>query len=500
MVEENRDRRWQDFHAHEFYCAGHMFQAAVAHHRATGQRRFLDAASRFADYLCEQFGPSGRPWYPGHPEVELALVELYRETQRRRYLDLAACLLERNRDVDPAELRGHAVRALYYACAMTDCYAETGQKHLRDVLENHWRTMTCGKMYITGGVGSRPRGESFGEMFELPNLNAYAETCAAAANVFWNWRLLTLEGEAQFADVLERTLYNGSLAGVSLDGVSFFYVNPLACTGQGRPDPWYDWARGGPLQRREFYHTTCCPPNALRLLAALPGHFYSTSRRGVWVHLYGSSTIDWRLPDGARFALEQATDYPWSGEIKVHIRRAEGPFSIFLRIPGWCSAASLNINGQPSGPEPVPGTYLELERDWQVGDLVQIQLDMGPQLMESDPRVPGNRGSLAIQRGPLVYCVESPDNPEVDLFEARIDPAQVPHCKRRPDLLGGVIAIEVAGRVPLRESERAPLYRAIGSRPDPPMRPVTLTAIPYYAWANRGPAQMTVWMRHADRP
>ncbi len=499
MVEENRHRRWQDFHAHEFYCAGHMFQAAVAHHRATGQGRFLDAAGRFADYLCERFGPGGREWYPGHPEIELALVELYRETREQRYLDLADCLLARNPNIDPDEVQGHAVRALYYACGMTDLFAETGRGDLRDALESHWQTMTRGKIYITGGVGSRPRGEMFGAMFELPNLNAYAETCAAAANVFWNWRLVTLAGEARFADVLERALYNSFLAGVSLDGLSFFYVNPLACTGKAQGDPWYDWARRTAHGRQEFFHVTCCPPNVLRLLAALPGHFYSTSREGVWVHLYGGSTVDWHLPGGGRFALEQTTDYPWSGQVEVRVTKAEAPFSIFLRIPGWCSSASVSVNGESSRQEPVPCSYLELKRNWQVGDVVQLDLDMAPLLMESDPRVPENRGSAAIQRGPLVYCLEAPDNPGVDLFEARLDPAQAMRCTHRSGLLGGVTVIEGAGIVPTQTEEAGSLYQPVGSRASVATRPVNLTAIPYYAWANRGPAQMTVWVRRADR-
>lgn len=500
MVEENRDRRWQDFQAHEFYCAGHMFQAAVAHRRATGQERFLEAAVRFADYLCERFGPEGRDWYPGHPEVELALVELYRQTGHGRYLELASCLLERNRDVDPEEIRGHAVRALYYDCGLADCCAETGHRPFQQVLDSHWRTLTGGKMYVTGGVGSRPRGEMVGEMYELPNMDAYAETCAAAANVFLNWRMLTMAGEARFADVLETALYNGFLAGVSLDGLRFFYVNPLASTGRAQPDPWYEWARSGPHQRQEFFTTTCCPPNVLRLLAALPGHFYSTSAEGVWVNLYGSSEVAWQLPDGRRFGLRQETDYPWSGTVRVEFTEAEGRFSLFLRVPGWCPSAGVRVNGQDASAAPEPGTYLELDREWRPGETVRLELAMEPTFVESHPRVQSDRGTVAIRRGPIIYCLEEPDNPEADLFGVRVDPAQAPECRHRPDLLGGVTEVKVHGKARPGGDDAEPLYLPVGSRPTPELRAVELTAIPYYAWANRGPAQMTVWMMREDAP
>ncbi len=500
MVEENRSRRWQDSHAHEFYCAGHMFQAAVAHRRATGEDRFLQAALRFADYLCDRFGPKGRDWHPGHPEVELALVELYRESGHRRYLDLASCLLARNRHVDPEQISGHAVRALYYACGLADCHAETGEQRLRDILENHWRTMAGGKMYVTGGVGARPSGEMFGEMFELPNMDAYAETCAAAANVFWSWRMLTIAGEARFADVLERALYNGFLAGVSLDGLRFFYVNPLASTGQAQPDPWYEWARSEPHQRQEFFEVTCCPPNVLRLLAALPGHFYSTSDEGIWVNVYGASEVAWQLPDGRRFGLRQETDYPWSGTVEIEFTEAQGPLSLFLRVPGWCSSAEVAVNGRAASAQPEPGAYVELNRVWEAEDTVQLELTMEPEFIEGDPRVEADRGAVAIRRGPLIYCLEAPDNRAVALFDVRVDPGQQLRSSHRTDLLNGLTVVEARGAVPAEGNRPEPLYRTAGSRAVPELRPVELTAIPYYAWANRGPAQMTVWMMRQDRP
>jgi DUF1680 family protein len=496
MVEANRERRWEDFHAHELYCAGHMFQAAVAHHRATGEERFLDAACRFADYLWERFGPGRRAWYPGHPEVELALVELYRDTGRKEYLDLACAFLDRNEHVDPQRISGHAVRALYYACGMADCFAETGCRGYHDILESHWRDMTRARMYITGGVGSRHKGEMFGQEFELPDLRAYAETCAAAANVFWNWRLLTLGGEARFADLLERTLYNGFLAGVSLDGRRFSYVNPLACTGRPQPDPWYEWARRDAYRRQEFFDVTCCPPNVLRLLAALPAYFYTTSAEGVWVHLYGPSKVRWHLPDGRPLALEQQTDYPWSGDVRLELLPGtEDEFSLFLRVPGWCACAEVSVNGNPAKQTPEPGSYLELRRTWSAGDLVHLHLEMPAVFVESHPRVSSNRGRTAIQRGPLVYCLEGHDNPGCDLFGVRVDTSCSLRRRRQQSTLGGVALIEARGMAERDEEDRGPLYRPLGSGEPARWEPVDLTAIPYYAWANRGPAQMTVWLR-----
>lgn len=494
------EERWQEFHGHELYSAGHLMEAAVSHRRATGRERLLEAAVRLADYLWERFGPDGRRWYPGHPEVELALVELYRETGRERYRRLARCFLERNEHVDPAEIRGHAVRGLYYACGMTDLCAETGDEELRRVVGNHWEDMVGGKMYLTGGVGSRHRGEMFGQTYDLPNLAAYAETCAAAANVFWNHRLLALDGDARYADVLERALYNGFLAGVSLDGERFFYVNPLACTGEERRDPWYDWARGGPHRRRQFYSTCCCPPNVVRLLAGLPGYFYGVGPRGVWVHLYGTSSLEWGLPDGHPVALRQQTDYPWDGAVDIELfRETEGEFSIFARVPGWCASAEAAVNGNEVGGEPRPGSYLEVRRRWEPGDVLELRMEMPPRWTESHPRVWENTCRLAVERGPLVYCLEGVDNPAADLFGVRAGAESPLTTRHRPDMLGGITTVETTGAVPTGDPEARPLYRPAGSGGAPDLTPVDLTAVPYCTWANRGPAEMTVWMLGEDQ-
>ena len=307
--------------SHEGYCLGHLIQAAIAYYRATGSRTLLDAAIRFADYIVDSFGPSKRPFVTGHPELEMAMVELYRTTGQSKYLDFTRYLfsgIERDRlKLKDSEMRymfsgkpftshtefeGHAVRALYAASGATDYFAEAGDPAFQRTLDLLWTDLTARKMYITGGVGSRTAGESFGDDYELPNANAYAETCAAVANVMWNFRLLTLTAEARYADLLERTLYNGANAGMSLSGTTYCYRNPLASSGEKLRNPWYD--------------TTCCPPNIERLFESLPGYFYAMSRDGVYVNLYNTSELNWHMEDGLKLKLTQATNYPWSGDIR----------------------------------------------------------------------------------------------------------------------------------------------------------------------------------------
>lgn len=481
---------------HELYCAGHLFQAAVAHHRATGSTKLLDCALRFADHLCQVI-----PTLPGafdhHPEVEMALVELYRETGRARYLELARLLLDNQRLSEFQKIEGHAVRALYFCCGGADCYAEMGDPAYLASLERQWQNFTQAKVYITGGAGGRYVGESLGKDYELPNARAYAETCAAIASIMWNWRMLALNGEARFADLLERTLYNGFLAGVSLDGARYFYVNPLSYDGQGEEDPWYPWARRGLYERQPWYDCTCCPPNVQRLLASLPGYFYSTSEDGVWVHLYDNNDLDWRLTDGTGLRLSQTTRYPWDGDVELTITPARPiEFTLYLRVPAWAGRTTVAINGQPANITPTPGQYLALRRVWQPADHVRLSLEMAPTVMVSHPRAAENRCSVAIQRGPIVYCLEAHDNPGFSVLDALLDPQGEITAHYRPDLLGGVTVLTAAGAVPVEPG--GPLYRP-WSATRPAVRPVTLTAIPYYAWNNRGPCAMTVWMREGGR-
>ncbi len=491
-VDERYDQRYTRFETdHELYCAGHLFQAAIAHHRATGETRLLDCALRFADHLCQVI-PTIPGAFSGHPEIEMALVELYRETGRERYLDLARRLLDATRFTELQKIEGHAVRALYFCCGGADYYAETGDPAFLASLERQWRNLTQAKVYITGGVGGRYVGESLGKDYELPNARAYAETCAAIGNIYWNWRMLALAGDARFADLLERALYNGFLAGVSLDGTRYFYVNPLRYDGQGEGDPWYPWARRGLYQRQPWYECTCCPPNAERMLASLPGYFYSTSEDGLWVHLYDNNDLDWWLADGTRIRLSQETRYPWEGEVLLTVTPEEPTeFTLYLRVPAWADGASVTVNGQPVTAAVEPGRYLALGRVWQAGDRVHLSLGMRPVVMACHPRVAENRCSVALQRGPIVYCLEAHDNPGFSVLDAMLDPDGEIVAEYRPALLGGVTVLRAAGAVPTQRE--MPLYRP-WRRSHPSTRPVTLTAIPYYAWNNRGPCAMTVWM------
>lgn len=463
---------------HELYCAGHLFQAAVAHHRATGDDRLLNAASRYADYLCSVFGFEKRQGFDGHPEVEMALVELYRATGRSRYLDLAEFFLSQLQPKYAPTLGGHAVRALYALCGGVDYYVESGNAEAREVVDRQWNELVSSKMYITGGVGSRYAGEAIGEPYELPNLRAYAETCAAIANVMLNYRLLALYGDAKYADVMELALYNGVISGVSLEGTAYFYTNPLANTGTH--------------QRQEWWGCTCCPTNMVRMLASIPGYMYSTSRDGVWVHLFDNSSVSYQLADGTPFTLEQSTNYPLDGNIDIKVGvGAAREFTVFVRVPAWCTSAAAAVNGEEIDGA-ISGSYLAIRRVWQQGDSIHLNLGMPVTLRESDPRVRENLGSVAVQRGPLVYCAESPDNPGVSIIDLELTSGDFETASA--DVLGGVVTIKGAGLTADRAAARGPLYRQVGTVEPVKLRETAVTLVPYYAWANRGPACMTVWM------
>jgi len=496
------ERRWTDLdHDHELYCAGHLFEAAVAMHRATGDERLLRVACRFADHIDSLFGPGKREGACGHPEIELALVELYRETGVRRYLDLAAFFVnqrgkgrmrgygrlgpEYHQDRVPVRqataVEGHAVRQLYLTAGVTDVYLETGEQALFDALTRLWYDMTAHKMHLTGGFGARFVGESFGEAYELPSDRCYCETCAAIASMMWNWRMLLATGQPRYADVLERSLYNGFLSGVSLDGRRFFYVNPLQ-------------SRGG-IERAEWYDCACCPPNVMRQIAVVSHYLATVDETGLQVHQYASARIEAELETGPHVALRVETDYPWDGRVKVAVEETdEATWQLALRVPGWCEGASLRVNGQ-AVERPAPGgTYAAIERAWQVGDVVELNLPMEPRLTAPNPRVDAIRGSLAIERGPLVYCLEQVDQePNLNLLDVRIDPEAPLQATWREHLLGGVVAIEAPGAVVDTGAWQDALYRPAPVE-NPPRREVTLTAVPYYAWANRSPGAMRVWI------
>ncbi len=508
---ERAGQRWSNLRdMHELYCAGHFIQAAIALRRsampgaAACSERMLAVALRLADHICEVFGPGGKPGTPGHPEVEMALVELARLTGDARYLEQAQIFLDHRgqgligggiyfSDHKPfrelEQLAGHAVRSLYLCAGAADIFAETGEAALGETLQRLWQRMVTRQIYVTGGLGARHAGEAFGEDWELPNARAYAETCAAIASVMWNWRMLQIGGQARYADLVEWTLYNGVLPGISLDGTAYFYVNPLSSAGGSRRQAWFDCA--------------CCPPNVARTLAALPGYFYSLSREGAWVHQYAGGQADLPLGEGRTFSLALQTRYPWEGTVELEARAApEAETSLFLRIPGWAGEGTrVELNGRAVDVPPVAGQYLELRRPWKAGDQVRLDFPMPVRLLESHPYVVENTGRLAAARGPILYCAESADNPGIDLRTVAIQPRQPVQAEFRPELLGGVTALTAQAEVaPLDPAWENRLYRSLAPEPlsPPSLSPVLLSLIPYFAWANRAPGQMEVWVKSSQ--
>lgn len=493
---ERKSERWKNLKdMHEMYCAGHLMQAAIAFYRATGDRTLLDASCRFADHITSVFGPGKRVGVCGHPEVEMAFVELYRTTGKKDYLDLACFFIDnRGRGViggrpyhidhkpfrELSEIVGHAVRALYLNCGAADVYAEIGDKTLFDALMRLWHSMTERKMYITGGVGSRHEGEAFGNDYELPNVRAYAETCAAIANFMWNWRMLLLTGDGAFADIMELTLYNGILSGISLDGKKYFYVNPLADRGAHRRQDWFECA--------------CCPPNVARLIASLPGYFYSISDDSIWVHLYAGGRARIML-GGSSITVVQSTNYPWSGEIGITVYPEEdgAEFGLYLRVPGWCREAILRVNGERFD-APVVSGYARIHRPWRYGDRVDLSLKMPIERVISHPHVMENNCRVALKRGPIVYCLEGVDNPDFDVWDVFLPNDAPLSAEWMPNMLGGVMVVRGEALAFNHEEFGSRLYAYRGDV-RLSMRKVSFTAIPYYAWANRGSSPMIVWLR-----
>lgn len=527
---ERVGERWTNLKdMHELYCAGHLFQAAVAHHRATGGDKLLNVALRFADHICDTFGPkdSGRrEGTCGHEEIEMGLVELYRVTGEKRYLAQADYFISARgqepsacyNDADPAsaghdrryrqdhvpfrqleEVTGHAVRQIYLDCGATDVLTETGDQTLKRALDAQWDNMTGRRMYVTGALGARHEGEAFGKDYELPSDRAYAETCASIANVMWNWRMLQLTGESRYADLMELALYNGVLAGLSLDGTQYFYVNPLADDGTHRRQAWFGCA--------------CCPPNVARLLASLPGYFYSTQWRGelrVWVHLYASGTAILSTPQAPEqmIRLRQDTNYPWSGEIKFTVEEAPTETArLFFRIPNWADGAQIQVNDEPSynpvrhdpendGETALP-QYAHVARQWKGGDVIRLTLPMQVSQVEGHPYVADTFGKAALMRGPLVYCVEQADQADIDVRDISLDRATSFAPVHEPDLLGGVMVLHAEAQEKDRTGWDGRLYQPALAPDAAAMRAVTVTAIPYYAWANREPGAMRVWLPRA---
>jgi DUF1680 family protein len=493
FIDELAEQRWSDLDsAHELYCAGHLVGAAIAHYRIGGATQLLDCAIRFADHIDTVFRVGKRSGAPGHPGIEMALVELYRTTRDRRYLDLAGRFLEERSLTSRTEISGHAVRATYFMTGAIDFFLETGFQPYLNIIERQWKDMILHKIYVTGGIGGRYMGEAFGEPYELPNERAYAETCAAVGTVFWNWRMLQFKGNGQYCDWLEHTLYNGFLAGVSLSADEFFYVNPLASSGAGEDDPWYGWARREPHQRKPWYDCTCCPPNAQRLLASLGSYFYSTSADGLWIHLFDKNELHWQLKDGSPVCVVQETDYPWAGIVRITIR-SDSPklFTVYVRIPAWAKTVSGKINDRAIT-DIQPGEYLRITRVWK-DEHVEISLEMPVEMISSSSLVAGNRGAVVIQRGPLIYCLEGVDHQDHDVRKLRLQHNPSFWVEHDPRLLGGVTRINARGLRP-KGCCSEPLYRPVSSRAQQDFDAFDLVFVPYYAWANRGTGSMAVWV------
>lgn len=480
---------------HELYCAGHLFEAAVAHHKATGKTSLLNIAIRFADLICQTFGPGKRKGTPGHEEIELALMKLYCLTGKKSYFTAAKFFIDKrgkgfagedeyHQDhlplTEQKEIVGHAVRAVYLMSGAADVYRETKDKILMDSLERLWKNMTEKKMYVTGSVGSCYQGEAFGKDYQLPNDKAYAETCAAIGSIFWNHRMLQLTGQAKYADVMERILYNGFLSGVSLDGEKYFYQNPLQSDGTYR--------------RRGWFGCACCPPNIARLLSSLGGYFYSISGQGLWVHLYGESKVTAILNKNRKIILSQSTNYPWSGDVNIRISpNTETSFTLFLRIPGWCKKAEVLVNSKHLEESVRPGSYLPITRTWKKGDEVRLNLSMSVDFLQMHPHS-SNNSRLAISRGPLVYCIEAVDHPGVDVFDVLLSADTNLSFHFRSDLPGGIGVLQ--GQALLRDKSdwKGKLYRVYREKQRTKSGSLQITAIPYFAWANRKPGKMLVWI------
>lgn len=497
------EERWQleEVNSHELYDLGHLYEAAVAYCQATGKRSLLDIALKSADLLDRTFGPGKAAIWPGHQITEMGLVKLYRVTGDPKYLNLAKFMLdvrgqgqhggrEYNQShlpvIEQTEAVGHAVRATYMYSGMADVAAMTGDTSYVKAIDRIWENVVSKKLYVTGGIGATGAGEAFGKNYELPNMTAYNETCASVGNDFWNERLFLLHGDAKYVDVLERTLYNGLISGVSLDGKTFFYPNPLESNGQHERSPWFGVA--------------CCPGNITRFMASVPGYVYAQQGNTLYVNLYIANNAEIKMDGGRVLRVTQRTRYPWDGQVRIAIEPDRpSEFDIKVRIPGWArnepvpsdlyhfaanatEQPTVSINGAPV-PLKVEGGYVSLDRKWKRDDVVQVNLPMPVRRVVANEQVAADRGRVALERGPLIYAAEWVDNPGGKVRNLMLPDGAQLSAQYKPDLLNGVtvvrgkaVALAYApdGKVTAHEQE--------------------FTAIPYYAWANRGRGQMIVWL------
>ncbi|MFX1359373.1 MAG: glycoside hydrolase family 127 protein [Promethearchaeota archaeon] len=529
------ERKFTNFpFMHELYCAGHLIQAAIAQYRANGSQALLKVAEKFASFIVKVFQNKKDKEVPGHEEIEMALIELFRITKNRKYLFLSRDLInnrghisglkayiirkyfnfnqilraaksfneifkkqnpnldynKRGEEDEVADFysdltlnekikfifsvlkgkcfqlnipvkeiidpEGHAVRAMYLFCGMADLYSETGDHLLLNVLKRIWLKIVKGKMYISGGIGSIKGIEGFEKDFKLRNEKSYSETCAAIGFLMWSWRLLQVTGHCKYADLIERILYNAMLVGYSIDGRKYFYSNPLISNGQE--------------ERKEWFLCACCPPNVARTIASLGNYIYSISEKGIWIHQYIGNETQVALHNN-KIKMELKSNFPWNGVVKIKLRLDKSlNFSIFLRIPRWCINTTLTVNGEKYYGSLTPGKYVEIIRNWIDKDLIELNFEIVPRLLESDPRIKSNRGKGVLSYGPLIYCLEQKDNKNFDILNMKIPKNQDFEIIHEPNLLDGITII----RGNISEGEK-------------------FIAIPYYAWNNRGPTKMQVW-------
>lgn len=512
-LEREPENRWTNLRDnHELYNAGHLLEGAIAYFETTGRRRLLDIMERFVDHIASVFGTGEgqKRGYCGHPEIELALVKLYRLTGNRKHLDLAAFFVnERGRqphffDLESEErdrrgvetrpnpfpnyeysqshlpvraqtkVVGHAVRAMYLYTAMADLAVELDDASLRQATETLWNDVMVTKMYVTAGLGPSAHNEGFTHDYDLPNESAYAETCASVALIFWAQRMLHLGLDGRYADVLETALYNGALSGLSRDGSRYFYANPLESVGHA--------------ERWDWHFCPCCTMNVGRLVASVGGFFLSVAEDGLAFHLYGgiSSTVS---IGGTDVVLCETSNYPWSGEIGIAIDPSQpAEFEVKLRIPGWATGVSLAVNGDPVEAQPVNG-YVTIRRVWKKGDRISLDLPMPPQRLYANPGVIRDVGRVALKRGPLVYCLEEADNPGGAVQRLKLPREAKLTAEKRADLFGGAVTLSAPARA-IEDGGFSELYRTT----PPAETAASLTALPYYLWANRGRGSMVVWI------
>jgi uncharacterized protein len=507
------DKRWTNLRdRHELYCAGHMLEGAIAYWQATGRRRLLDIMLRYVDHIAATFGRSAgqKRGYCGHQEIELALIKLYHAMKEKKHLDLAAYFInergaqpphyfdveaaargeepskywfktyEYNQSHKPVRQQdkvvGHAVRAMYMYAAMADLAADLGDDDLRRACQMLWRDVTSTRMYVTAGLGPSAANEGFTKDYDLPNDTAYAETCASVALIFWAQRMLNLDCDGAYADVLERALYNGALSGLSRDGTRYFYQNPLESDGGHA--------------RWEWHPCPCCTMNVARLIASVGGYYYSTADDSLCVHLYGGAEASLSV-GGRSVRLRQEGDYPWSGAIRLVVDpEAPSDFTIRLRIPDWAQRWSASVNGE-AAEAAIERGYLKIRRAWRSGDAIDLDLPMPIERLYANPRVRDDIGKVALRRGPLIYCIEEADNPAAPVGLARLPRAAQPVAEKRSDLFGGAVAIAAEGEIASAHSGELYQSKPFGATK------AKLTAIPYYLWANRGPGAMRVWLPEA---